>query len=121
VVENIYENIGCDYLSHSGFDILARNYRIRGGEIDIIVKRGRDIYFVEVRHRSKGSFETALESVTRDKMKKIVKTAIHFINNHLRRKDYNYHFSVMDVGETEVREILWDAFCLEDVGYYFWP
>lgn len=121
MVENIYENIACNYLSHSGFDILARNYRIRGGEIDIIVKRGRDVYFVEVRHRSKSSFETALESVTRDKMKRIVKTAIHFINNRLRRKGYNYHFSVMDVGETEVREILWDAFCLEDVGYYFWP
>ncbi len=121
MVKNLYEDIACNYLLRSGFEILDRNYRLRGGEIDIIARRGRDVYFVEVRHRSRNSFETALESVTPGKMKKIVKIAVHFLTHRLKDSNCDYHFAVMDVGDNGVQEVVWDAFSLEDTGYYYWP
>ncbi len=119
-MRNLYEDIACSYLVRCGFEILARNYFIRGGEIDIIARRGSDIYFIEVRHRSPSSLTTALGSITLGKMKRIVKTAVHFINHRISGGDWNYHFSVMDVGEQQVREVVWDAFSVEDAGCYYW-
>ena len=112
-----FEDIAMDFLKSNGFEILARNYRIRGGEIDIIARSGRrDIYFIEVRHRGRGSFARAFETITRKKKQAIIKTALNFIKESGLYKGVEYHFSVADVGEDRVEEILWDAFTLEEAG-----
>lgn len=49
---DIGERAVCRYLRRRGFRILSRNYRVRGGEIDIIASRFRYIVFVEVKTRS---------------------------------------------------------------------
>ncbi len=49
---DIGERAVCRYLSRRGFRILSRNFRVRGGEIDIIASRFRYIVFVEVKTRS---------------------------------------------------------------------
>ena len=54
------EDITADYLCKNGFEIVARNYHSRYGEIDIIAKNSEFIAFVEVKARN----EKALERIT---------------------------------------------------------
>jgi len=46
------ETIACWYLRLHGWRILARRARVRGGEVDIVAKRGRTLAFVEVKARA---------------------------------------------------------------------
>ena len=63
------------YLRKKGYTILARNYRCRQGEIDIIARKKDFVVFVEVKLRKDDSFAAAREFVTRGKQEKILKTA----------------------------------------------
>jgi len=58
------------YLSH-GYQILARNWRCRAGEIDLVCRRGRVLVFCEVKARSTGQFGSPFEAVTRAKRRRL--------------------------------------------------
>ena len=62
-------------LRKKGYTILARNYRCRMGEIDIIARKKGFVVFAEVKLRKDDGFATAREYVTRSKQEKILKTA----------------------------------------------
>lgn len=62
------EEKAAQHLAALGRDILHRNYRLRGGEIDIVSRDGDAIVFSEVRHRSGASHGSAAESVTPRKL-----------------------------------------------------
>lgn len=57
----------CEYLAERGYTISARNYRIKGGEIDIIAENGDYIAFVEVKTRKPDSMVSGFEAVDRRK------------------------------------------------------
>ncbi len=63
------------YLRRKGYRILARNYRCRLGEIDLIARQGRFVVFAEVKLRRDDRFAEAREFVTRRKQERILKTA----------------------------------------------
>ena len=65
-------------LIQDGFTILARNFTIRGGEIDLIAKKGDLIAFIEVKTRKSDLFNLS-EVITYSKQKKIIFTAKVFI------------------------------------------
>lgn len=69
------ESAVCGYLCHHGYVILARNYRIRGGEIDIIAERDGVAAFVECKARSDSS---GASEVTRAQKKRIVAAAAEY-------------------------------------------
>jgi putative endonuclease len=69
------------YLIGQGFEILARNYRSRYGEIDLVARKGSLIACVEVKTRRTSYFPIALV-VTPQKQKKIVTTAKIFLSEH---------------------------------------
>ena len=113
-----FELQAVDFLIKRGFKILDRNFYIRGGELDIVARKAKDIYFIEVRHRGKTSFASAFESIDQRKMRRIVKTAMVYVRKkQLDRDNYDFHFAVMSVNEEGI-DILWDAFTLQDVGFY---
>ena len=62
-------------LKIQGYKILERNYRIRGGEIDIIARDGDYICFVEVKLRKRNDYGTPAEYITYKKREKLIKTA----------------------------------------------
>jgi putative endonuclease len=72
----------CTYLTDRGYTILARNYRIRGGEIDIIAENGDFIAFVEVKTRKPDSLVTGFEAVNKRKRGLIIKTAADYCCKH---------------------------------------
>ncbi len=69
------------HLIAHGFSILARNYRVRGAEIDLIAKEGDCIAFIEVKYR-KHPGASAREAVTPAKRRRIVMAAEKFLQQH---------------------------------------
>lgn len=76
---NLGEDLACDYLKKHGYRILERNYRIRGGEIDIVAKDGDYLVFVEVKARNSYKYGPPLESITPWKIKSLLKTALFYV------------------------------------------
>ncbi len=67
------------HLERSGLQLVARNFRVRGGEIDLICRDGRRLVFVEVRQRSRGDFGGAAASITTGKQRRIILAARHYL------------------------------------------
>ncbi|MBD8917334.1 MAG: YraN family protein [Lachnospiraceae bacterium] len=66
------------FLQARGMQILARNYRCRQGEIDLIARDGRYLVFVEVKYRSSACCADPLSAVNRAKQRKICRVADYF-------------------------------------------
>ncbi len=58
---------------------LNSNFRVQGGEIDLIMQDGAQVVFVEVRYRKEKSFGGAIESVTSKKQKRLILAARHYL------------------------------------------
>ena len=72
----------CKYLADRGYSIVERNYRIKGGEIDIIADNGDFIAFVEVKSRKPDSMVSGFEAVNKRKRSLIIKTAADYCCKH---------------------------------------
>jgi putative endonuclease len=71
------ETIATLWLRCKLYTILARRYRLRGGEIDIVARRGRTIAFVEVKARA--TLEEAMVSITEAKRRRLSRAAAHWL------------------------------------------
>ena len=76
------EDLAVRELTSRGYAVLARRYRSRHGEIDIVCNDHGTIVFVEVRARATGDFGPAAESVTRAKMRKVTAMAVDYLARH---------------------------------------
>ena len=65
----------CAYLTKRGWTVLERNFRVKGGEIDIIAERSGVIAFVEVKTRKFGSLAEGMDAVDAGKRKHIIYAA----------------------------------------------
>lgn len=65
------EDAAAEYLRARGWEVVARNVRRRGGEIDIVVRRGGTLAFVEVKTRRSTAYGTPAEAVTYRKQMRI--------------------------------------------------
>lgn len=75
------EGLACTYLEKLGYRILERNFRIRGGEIDIVAIDGNTLVYVEVKTRSSDAFGRPEESVNFRKIKFLERAAKFYRNN----------------------------------------
>jgi len=73
------EDLACEELQRRGYAILARRYRRRGGELDIIARDGQTIVFVEVKAREGRAFGEACEAVTANKRRTITRLALDYL------------------------------------------
>jgi putative endonuclease len=76
------EQLAATYLQSQGLKLLASNYRCRFGEIDLIMRDGKETVFVEVRLRSHTAFGGAAASITAAKQQKLTRTAEHYLMEH---------------------------------------
>lgn len=76
------ETVATEWLEARGLRVLARNFRGRTGEIDIIARDGDHLVFLEVRARSNRAVNSAAGSVDRRKQQRIVRTAQLFLQRH---------------------------------------
>lgn len=78
---NIGEDAVCGFLVRHGYEIIKRNFTVRGGEIDIIAQKADIIAFVEVKTRTIGSMTSAEEAVDLRKQRLIIRTAKAYLQN----------------------------------------
>lgn len=76
------ERTAADHLEARGLKLVARNYRCRGGEIDLILRDGASLVFVEVRERAGAAFGGAAASITPAKQARIRLAAQHYLSRH---------------------------------------
>ncbi|MBZ4643608.1 MAG: putative endonuclease [Deferribacteres bacterium] len=97
------EDLALEYLEKNGFVIIEKNFRSRFGEIDLIVKDGQTIVFVEVKYRLSENYGSPKEAVTNEKIKKIIRTAQYFIT----KNNFNslYRFDVVSIYKDKIEHI----------------
>src|SRR6478736_471240 len=78
----IGEDLACRELRRRGYAVLARRYRRRGGELDIIARDGPTIVFVEVKARDGRAFGEAAEAVTMIKRRRMAQIATDYLMRH---------------------------------------
>jgi putative endonuclease len=78
------EDLACRELERRGYAIVARRYRRRGGELDIIARDGPTLVFVEVKTRDGCAFGGAAEAVTWATRRRSVRLALDYMaRNHV--------------------------------------
>ena len=101
------------YLINLGLHSIKRNYRCKAGEIDLLMKDAETLVFIEVRYRSNPFFGSPAESITSQKIRRIRKTAEHFLQTNDHYAHYYKRFDVIAISAQSAKsEILWikDAF-----------
>ena len=94
------EDLACRELAARGYAILARRYRTRHGEIDVVARDGETIVFVEVRLKTTGEFGSAAESVTPWKQRRVAAMAVDYLaRNHLTDRPCRFDVVAIDILE----------------------
>lgn len=97
------EDLCAELLRASGLRLLARNWRCRHGEIDLIAEEEGTVVFAEVRQRSGSGFGGAAESITRAKRNRLLAAARLYLS---LRREALCRFDVFLV-EGEPRQVRW--------------
>ena len=87
-----------------GYWIVDRNKRLRGGEIDLVVRRGRTLAFVEVKTRQSLAAGEGFESVDRAKQLQLVRLSDEYLAK--RRHDGEVRYDVISLYWTGLRFIV---------------
>jgi putative endonuclease len=95
-IGNEGEGTAADFLERKGFEIVARNWRTRCCEIDLVVRKCRRlgrkkncrIHIVEVKFRKSNQFGRPEEYVSMDKRKRLIRAAQHWAHEHEWAGDY---------------------------------
>jgi len=90
------EELAAEELQRRGYAILARRYRTRYGEIDIVAQDGDTVVFVEVKARRSDRFGSAAESVTGWKQRRIAAMAVDYLS-WVHRLDDPCRFDVVAI------------------------
>lgn len=99
------ETAVCKFLRKNGYEILKRNYTVRGGEIDIIAKKNDCIAFVEVKTRKLDAFQSGEEAVTKSKQKRIIKTAQRYFSLLDEPCSGRFDVAVVEMSGEEIKKI----------------
>lgn len=98
------EALAAAYLQQRGLQLLERNYLCRFGEIDLIMRDGSELVFVEVRLRTNAKFGGAGASITSSKQQKLARTAQHYLMQH---GDAPCRFDAVLLGSLDATDLQW--------------
>ena len=109
----------CAYLIERGYKITARNYRIKGGEIDIIAENGDYIAFVEVKSRKPDSMVSGFEAVNKRKRGLIIKTAADYCCKYPNMLQPRFDVAQVIIDAVKVLSIDYILNAYDTTGYNF--
>ncbi len=81
------EQVVAQTLQKQGYEILAQNWRTRWCEIDIVAKRHKRVYFVEVKYRKVGTWGDGLDAITPKKLQQMMFAAELWVSEHNWQND----------------------------------
>jgi putative endonuclease len=90
-----FEQHACRELERAGLKLLARNYTTRHGELDLVMREGETVVFVEVRHRVRASHGDAAASITATKQIRLIQTAQLWLADHPQHAQRTCRFDVI--------------------------
>jgi len=79
------ERLACGYLRQRGLTLLTRNFRARRGELDLVMREGDTLVFVEVRYRGGGAGPDAAESIDRRKRERLLHAGARYLQQYAPR------------------------------------
>ncbi|HED04101.1 MAG TPA: YraN family protein [Candidatus Fraserbacteria bacterium] len=103
------EDRAADYLRLRGYQIVCRNYRWRGGEIDLIAREGDCLVFVEVKARRGRGYGLPEEAVTPHKQHKLVRTARRYLTEHPTALALRFDVVALSGGEARLHKNAFSA------------
>ena len=109
----------CRYLEDKGYRIAARNYRIRGGEIDIIAENGEYLAFVEVKSRKPNSLVNGFEAVNKRKQGLIIRTASDYCCKNPTELQPRFDIAQVIISSGRVLSIDYITNAFDTTGYNF--
>lgn len=89
------EQLALEHLKARGLTFVARNFRCRLGEIDLVMLDGQCLVFVEVRFRKTSRFASALESVDARKQRKLTRAGGLFLSRNPGFRNHAVRFDVI--------------------------
>jgi putative endonuclease len=107
------EDAAARWYADAGYQILARNWRCRIGELDLIVSRGRMLVVVEVKARRGSAFGGGYEAVDARKRRKVrALTEAFLVGSRLRPSAIRFDVASVGIGRNDSAtvEVFEDAF-----------
>ena len=74
------EALAAEWYEARGYTVVARNWRCREGELDLVLARGRDVVICEVKTRTSNAYGTPAEAVTRTKQLRLRRLAMRWLD-----------------------------------------
>lgn len=111
-IGDLAEQKACEYLQAHGLKLIIKNYRCVYGEVDLIMRDDQDIVFIEVRSRTNTGYGSAIESINKNKQKKIMGTSIRFLQQRNWLNKVNSRFDVIGIHHDSI-EWIKDAFTVD--------
>jgi len=87
---NDAEQQACEYLQSHGLKLITKNFSIKAGEVDLIMRDGETLVFIEVRYRKNADFGGAVASVTAKKQQRIIKAALAYQQKHMPQSSMRF-------------------------------
>jgi putative endonuclease len=103
------EDAAARFLADHGLAIVARNYRTRFGEIDLVAQDGTTLVFVEVRQRSGDGYGGAASSITAGKRRRIESAARHYLSTLRREPPCRFDVVTLETGAPTWLRAAFDA------------
>lgn len=101
------ETLAAQHLINQGLILIKKNYRVKFGEIDLIMKEKGILLFIEVRYRSNLKFGSPAETIHFRKQKKIIKTAQHYLSVKHANSLPPCRFDVLTLSQYNTVNICW--------------
>ncbi len=96
------EDLVAEWYERSGFCVVDRNWRVRAGEIDLVLAHQRLLVFCEVKTRSTAAFGSALEAITNAKQRRLRSLGLAWLHAHPDVRPAALRFDVAAITGTEV-------------------
>jgi len=102
------ETLACAELEARGLTLIERNFRMKCGELDLVMRDTRRVVFVEVRYRSSDRWGGGLASVTPAKQRRLIRAAQGFLRYRPDLRRLPCRFDVVAVsGKPETPLVRW--------------
>ena len=104
------EELALLYLQNNGLKSVARNWRCRGGELDLVMRDGETLVIAEVRKRSSNAFGGAAASIDARTRMRIVQSAQRFLMEYPQFSKVPVRFDVLTLDREDHIEWIKAAF-----------
>ena len=108
----VYEQQAAVFLQQRGLVLVTRNFRCHGGELDLVMRDGDTLVFVEVRYRASKWFGGAAASIDRRKQQRLITAAHQYLQQNLN--DCPCRFDVIAISGSGAFTWLRSAFHVHD-------